>query len=526
MEQSHKNYKAFINETGADNIVKEIEEALKMQNGGTKPVYSDLVKEENGRIYEYVNYVQEGGGMLGVGLVGYTYVLEKLGFRFLKLAGTSAGAINTMMLAAVDKKNYNDEQYEYQSEIILQEMLNYDLWKLVDGHWFAKWLIRVFINKPFGKTLLKWLILFALAVPVLYSIYAVFTPFFIQSSDLLFSANYITLDKTLKKIALFSIVLLVLIILLFIYFRYRFARAGYGINPGRNFHRWMDDILKRNHIFSSADLDKAMKSRTENLSLRKERLNQNIRGDNTNVASPYLTIVASDITTQTKVEFPLMAKDYWQDPEAVNPADYVRASMAIPIFFEPFKVEVVQQVQDESMLQQLKAASADRKNQDSKTVRFVDGGILSNFPINVFHNPNIKVARMPTFGVKLEDEDHIEPGQENREKPRLLSYIGQVFSTIRFYYDRDFLKRNEIYEKSIAHVDVAGFNWLNFGMDYESQKQLFIKGAEAARTFFLGGEIWVDGIKKDFEAYNWQAFKEMRLKLIEEMKTPGPSTEQ
>jgi hypothetical protein len=67
-------------------------------------------------------------------------------------------------------------------------------------------------------------------------------------------------------------------------------------------------------------------------------------------------------------------------------------------------------------------------------------------------------------------------------------------------------------------VDVEGFNWLNFGMDYESQKKLFIQGAKAARTFFLGGEIWVDGIKKDFEAYDWEAFKYMRAKVVQEMK--------
>lgn len=240
----------------------------------------------------------------------------------------------------------------------------------------------------------------------------------------------------------------------------------------------MKDILKRNHVENTCDLEAAMKKRTDDLSLREERIAQKIPGDNNIIAAPYLTIVASDITTQTKVEFPLMAKDYWPDTDVVSPADFVRASMAIPVFFEPFKVTVEQSVQDRSRLQQLKAAAADRANTDSKVISFVDGGILSNFPINVFHNPNIKVARMPTFGVKLEDEKHIIPGQENKEKPTLLRFIGNVFSTIRFYYDRDFLKRNEIYEKSIAHVDVAGFNWLNFGMGYEDQKKLFIKGAD------------------------------------------------
>jgi NTE family protein len=221
-----------------------------------------------------------------------------------------------------------------------------------------------------------------------------------------------------------------------------------------------------------------------------------------------------------------MAKDYWREPGQVNPADYVRASMAIPVFFEPFKVDVSQVVQDRSAFQQQKAVSADKRKAASKTTSFVDGGILSNFPINVFHNPNIKVARMPTFGVKLEDEDHIVPGHENVEKPSLLSFIGKVFSTIRFYYDRDFLKRNEIYENCIAHVDVAGINWLNFGMDYETQKKLFIKGAEAAKVFFLGGKFWVDGTEKDFTAFDWEKFKSERSRIVQEMKGQSDAKEQ
>ncbi len=36
--------------------------------------------------------------MLGVGLLGYTYVLEQAGIRFIGLGGTSAGAINTLLM--------------------------------------------------------------------------------------------------------------------------------------------------------------------------------------------------------------------------------------------------------------------------------------------------------------------------------------------------------------------------------------------------------------------------------------------
>ena len=45
--------------------------------------YSDVFDGENW----YVDLVQEGGGTLGVALVGYTYIMEQAGIRFLKLAG-------------------------------------------------------------------------------------------------------------------------------------------------------------------------------------------------------------------------------------------------------------------------------------------------------------------------------------------------------------------------------------------------------------------------------------------------------
>lgn len=121
---------------------------------------------------------------------------------------------------------------------------------------------------------------------------------------------------------------------------------------------------------------------------------------------------------------------------------------------------------------------------------------------------------MPTFGVKLEDEDHIKAGENKTLQMKFLSFLGSIFSTVRFYYDRDFLRRNEIYEKSIAHVDVAKFNWLNFGIDEKTKLELFKRGAEAAKTFFLGGTVWVDGKEKPFEPYDWEKFKEERAQMV------------
>lgn len=92
------------------------------------------VQDNEGR--QYVDLVQKGGGVWGIALVGFTYVMEGLGIRFLRLAGTSAGAINTALLAAIGEKE------EKKSEQILKLLANTDIYEFVDGHQ----IVRLFID--------------------------------------------------------------------------------------------------------------------------------------------------------------------------------------------------------------------------------------------------------------------------------------------------------------------------------------------------------------------------------------------
>src|SRR5918911_2826158 len=71
-------------------LLRELKEAH-----GDK-AFSDVVDDEGN---QYVDLVMEGGGVLGVALVGYTYVLEEMGLRFLRVGGTSAGSINAVLVA-------------------------------------------------------------------------------------------------------------------------------------------------------------------------------------------------------------------------------------------------------------------------------------------------------------------------------------------------------------------------------------------------------------------------------------------
>jgi len=67
---------------------------------------------------QMINAVFEGGGVKGIGLVGAVSITEELGYRFANVAGTSAGAIISTLIAAgysanelktiLDELDYNE----------------------------------------------------------------------------------------------------------------------------------------------------------------------------------------------------------------------------------------------------------------------------------------------------------------------------------------------------------------------------------------------------------------------------------
>src|SRR5918993_1895350 len=117
---------AFIKASGVTAILQQLQTdvAEREKTTGRKFLVSDVYDAAGN---QYVDLVQEGGGVWGVALLGYTYVLEKMGIRFFSLAGTSAGAINTMLLAATGMKE--DEK----TEKIIRNLLELDMFCFVDG---------------------------------------------------------------------------------------------------------------------------------------------------------------------------------------------------------------------------------------------------------------------------------------------------------------------------------------------------------------------------------------------------------
>jgi NTE family protein len=371
---------------------------------------------------QYIELVQEGGGVLGVALIGYTYVLEQMGIRFLSMAGTSAGSINTMLLAGLGDIS------KPKSEKVIEELVNKNLFDFVDGSSDAKNFISALVKKARRvKLILR-------GIKIIDDIY-----------------------------------------------------DHLGLNPGDDFTLWLKDFLKRNGINNQNDLTKSFNRLPDDLKIR-EGVNSNLDG-----ISSRLVIIAADIITETKVDFPAMASLYWSNPGSVNPALYVRASMSIPYFFKPMKITGIPQ-------------GNQAKENWEKLVRFfgpvprqvymVDGGIMSNFPINVFHRNNT-IPRMPTFGVRL----GVDRNKLNKVTTPM-NLFGAMFNSIRHLHDFDFILRNPDYSMLIEKIDIGEHDWLNFGLSDKAKVDLFKRGAEAADRFL--------------RCFNWLEYKKVRA----EMKMP------
>ena len=108
-------------------------------------IFSDVVDDEG---HQYVDLVMEGGGMLGIALAGYVYVLEQMGIRFLQLGGTSAGSINALLMAAAGPKNKDASKW------ILGILANKNFSEFVDGDPDAKEFVKAITEDSSVKKLI------------------------------------------------------------------------------------------------------------------------------------------------------------------------------------------------------------------------------------------------------------------------------------------------------------------------------------------------------------------------------------
>lgn len=222
---------------------------------------------------------------------------------------------------------------------------------------------------------------------------------------------------------------------------------GSGIYRGDYAHEWVRRQLAAVDIYTFGDL------RIKERSLPPERRYK-------------LVVTVSDLTRGQLVRLPWDYKSvYGLDPDKMPVADAVRASMSVPFIFRP----------------------ATLTHATTKvTSTLVDGGLLSNFPIDSLDRTDGRQPRWPTFGVTLLPN---LPAGNDKVVPLLglplpggLRLLEDVIATMLVGRDQAYLNQPWVSARTVR-VDSTNVGALDFGITPAETQALYQNGYQATNTF-------------------------------------------
>jgi NTE family protein len=296
---------------------------------------------------QWADLVLEGGGVKGIGLIGAIEELQKAGYQFRRVAGTSAGAIVGALIAA-----------GMPIDTVLETMRTIDYKKFRDEGFIDKFGIS-------GKTISIW---------------------FEQ-----------------------------------------------GVYEGEYLRSWLAGELEKLGVRTFKDL----------------RINEPWAEKLPPEQRYKLVVIASDITNGRLARLPWDYKRYNLNPDDQLVVDAVRASMSIPFFYEPFKL-------DGSIL--------------------VDGGMLSNFPIDLFDS----ILDWPTLGIKLS----AQPDANMVANPihNTYDFSKAILATLLNAHEQMHIDDPCTAARTIF-VDTFKVKATDFDIEAATQKLLYESGHKAGKKF-------------------------------------------
>lgn len=306
--------------------------------------------------------VLEGGGVKGIALAGAVSMLEECGYRFQRVAGTSAGALVGALVAAGVRGD--------------------DLHELMRGIDYSR-----FRDPP-------------------------------------------TLYGRLGPLGALGAVV-----------------AHKGWCKGDALRTWVAEVLQERGVSTFADLplnDAGAASALKDDEDRRFRF----------------VAMVSDLSRGRLIRLPWDYRSrFGVEPGEASVADAVRASTAIPYYFRPARCPDALSGRDAWL---------------------VDGGMLSNFPIDVFDRDDIE-PRWPTFGIKLSGDPNIN------DINGVVSLSKAMLSTMTGFHDRLQTIRPDVIARTIV-VDTDGFSATDFDLSRAAAERLFENGREAATRFLYGDD--------------------------------------
>ena len=225
----------------------------------------------------------------------------------------------------------------------------------------------------------------------------------------------------------------------------------WGVYKGDAFEKFIQELLAKKGIKTFGDL---VTERQQDLDDPRYRW--------------MLKVIVSDVTNKRIAVFPNDAKQYGVMPDEMEVAKAVRMSMSIPFFFMPVRWR-------------------DRV--------FVDGGMLSNFPIWLFDSDG--EPEWPTFGLMLKEQDFGLPERYDGVK----SYTLGLLNTMLQAHDRKNIHPSDHFHRTIT-IPTGKMGTTDFDMALLDKQILYHRGREAAETFF--------------STWSWESYLKWRAKKKEE----------
>jgi NTE family protein len=193
-------------------------------------------------------------------------------------------------------------------------------------------------------------------------------------------------------------------------------------------------------------------------------------GDDPAVDQRYrLVVMATDVTHGRLLRLPWDYTLFDLDPDEQPVADAVRMSLSIPFYFRPCAL---------------------RHAGTGEVSTIVDGGVLSNFAIEIFDRTDGRKPRWPTFGVRLFPDlpaglGDVVPwfGVPMLPAVRLLE---QVVATALVGRDQTHLERPGVRDRTMT-VDTSGTAITDFGIGSRKKAELVDRGRTAAVEFL---RVW------------------------------------
>ncbi|UQZ32559.1 patatin [Paenibacillus sp. PK3_47] len=213
-----------------------------------------------------------------------------------------------------------------------------------------------------------------------------------------------------------------------------------GLYSGEAFEAWIRDLLREKGIVTFSDLPKGK-----------------------------LSIIASDITNGRIVVLPDDLEDYGFSPGEFEVAKAVRMSCSIPYFFDP-------------VMLRLNGKASNGKSFTEQFVYFVDGGLLSNFPLWLFEekadgfkSPGRKI---PTVGYQLIGKTAPQPHRITGPFSMLQALVGTMLSA----HDERYIET----EKFVRTVKIPtlGIPTTRFHISAELSEEMYAAGFRAGEEFF------------------------------------------